>query len=224
MFHIPRCTQGRPRLSASCGYRTKRSRHKVVYGAANDVALGGRGAGDRTTETVSHVRRALASIHAQNNDQNQTSQISRIAKGLASKNHVFLIGRGTGFASAQEGALKIKESSYIHAEALAAGELKHGAIALIEDGTPCLIFRDDFGSMATLASTSQELRSRGAYTIGIGMVPSDEFNEVIELPDLAAGLPLVQVYLVQQIAYQAALARGVNPDRPRNLAKSVTVR
>jgi len=180
--------------------------------------------GDRSTETVSLVRRALASIHFQNNDQNLASQIRGIAGRLASTNHAFMIGRGTGFASAQEGALKIKESSYIHAEALAAGELKHGTIALIEDGTPCLIFRDDSGGMATLASTSQELRSRGAYTIGIGMHPSDEFSEVIELPDLAPALPLVQIYLVQQIAYQAALARGVNPDRPRNLAKSVTVR
>ena len=180
--------------------------------------------GDRAAEIEMLVRRALAVLYAQIGDQALTGQIGGIARRLASTNHAFMIGRGTGFASAQEGALKIKESSYIHAEALAAGELKHGTIALIENGTPCLIFGDDFGSMAKLASTSQELRSRGAYTIGIGVVPGDEFSEVIELPDLEAALPLVQVYLAQQVAYQAALARGVNPDRPRNLAKSVTVR
>jgi len=167
---------------------------------------------------------AISFMHAVQNKDVLSERIGSIAARLASGNHAFLIGRGIGFATAQEGALKLKEASYIHAEALAAGELKHGSIALIEVGTPCLIFNDGSISGAQLASTSQELMSRGAHTIGIGMESGAEYSEVIVLPDDVATSPLVHIYVAQRIAYQAALLRGVNPDRPRNLAKSVTVR
>ncbi len=148
----------------------------------------------------------------------------RIASRVATSEHVFTIGRGTGFASAQEAALKIKEGSYVHAEAFAAGELKHGAIALIEPGTPCLMFASSSGADAQLVNTSQELLSRGAYTIGVGMTAPEGFSDVIPFPHDTFVAEIVQVYVAQRIAYQTAILRGLDPDRPRNLAKSVTVR
>jgi len=179
---------------------------------------------DQPSNSEQTILSAISFMDAVQNEDVLSLRIASIAARLAAGNHAFMIGRGIGFATAQEGALKLKEASYIHAEALAAGELKHGSIALIEDGTPCLIFNDGSGCGAQLASTSQELVSRGAHTIGIGMLPGAGYSEVIELPSRVATSPLVHVYVAQRIAYQAALLRGVNPDRPRNLAKSVTVR
>ncbi len=188
-----------------------------LYLAAGEVS-------DRRNDVEQSIRYVMTTLRGQMDDPVFASQLCTISHRLAEREHAFLIGRGTGFACAQEGALKLKESSYIHAEALAAGELKHGTIALIERGTPCLIFHDDSGSPARLSSASQELRSRGAYTIGIGMPAGDEYDEVIALPRLGEAASFIQIHIAQQIAYRAALVRGVNPDRPRNLAKSVTVR
>ena len=183
---------------------------------------------DRSAETERDVRRAVTAITAILDDPAMQARIGGLAERLAEHQHVFLIGRGVGYAVAQEAALKLKEGSYIHAEALAAGELKHGSIALIEDGTPCLIFGNGTGSAAQLANTAQELCARGAHTIGIGgsrgISASPAYRETLELPDCGDAEPLAQIALAQLIAYRAALARGVNPDRPRNLAKSVTVR
>lgn len=174
------------------------------------------------------VQRATHAITHIQQDQEVQQRLVDLSERLAQHDHVFMIGRGAGYAVAQEAALKLKEGSYIHAEALAAGELKHGSIALIEDGTPCLIFGNGTGSAAQLASTAQELRARGGYTTGIGggagISASSSYRETLDVSDCGDAEPLVQIALAQHLAYRAALARGVNPDRPRNLAKSVTVR
>lgn len=184
-------------------------------------------AGERE-RTEHDVRRAVSAITRLLDDPAAQARLEDLAGRLARHDHVFLIGRGVGHAVAQEAALKLKEGSYIHAEALAAGELKHGSIALIEEGTPCIIFGNDAGTAAQLANTAQELRARGGHTIGIGegacLSASPSYRETLEVPDCGDAMPLAQVALAQLIAYRAALARGVNPDRPRNLAKSVTVR
>lgn len=192
-----------------------------LYLAAGALA----GDAEPAAETAHTVAAMLARL---SEHQSLGAQITSIAELLAEHEHVFMIGNGIGSVVAQEAALKLKEASYVHAEAFAAGELKHGSIALIEDGTPCLIFAGDTGTMGTsgsrLATTSHELRSRGAYTIGVGMPASAEFNEVIVLPDGKECAPMVQLYVAQMLAYRTAVIRGLNPDRPRNLAKSVTVR
>ena len=128
------------------------------------------------------------------------------------------------YGVALEAALKIKEASYVHAEAFAAGELKHGAIALIEPGTPCLIFTADDRFRADTGSSAQELRSRGGYTIGIGLDPGHGAIDTLVLPDHGPVNAIAQIYLAQRIAYAVALARHLDPDYPRNLAKSVTVK
>jgi glucosamine--fructose-6-phosphate aminotransferase (isomerizing) len=152
------------------------------------------------------------------------AQIIGISDRLAASNSALVVGRGLGAATAQEVALKIKEASYVHAEAFAAGELKHGAIALVSDGTPCLIVGGHDPEGLDADTTARELLSRGGYTIGIGTGAGSSFAEHIEIPRTGFATPLAQVLIAQMLAYRTALAKGINPDRPRNLAKSVTVK
>ena len=128
------------------------------------------------------------------------------------------------YPSALEAALKIKEISYIHAEGFAAGELKHGVIALVEPGTPCLILAPNGATRTDVLSGAAELRSRGGYIIGVGSADDDVFDDFIEVPHAGLAAVIVEAVPGQLLGYFAAIARGNDPDRPRNLAKSVTVK
>jgi glucosamine--fructose-6-phosphate aminotransferase (isomerizing) len=150
--------------------------------------------------------------------------VSNVSKVIARSEHVYIIGKGEGYGVAQEAALKIKEASYVHAEAFAAGELKHGAIALIEPGTPCVVFATDRRFQTDTRSSAQELKSRGGYTIGIGLDIGVGAQTKLVLPDLGPANPLLHVFVAQHIAFSVALLRNLDPDYPRNLAKSVTVK
>lgn len=150
-------------------------------------------------------------------------KIKELAERLQNKHHIFLIGRGLQYATALEAALKIKEVSYIHAEALAAGELKHGTIALIENGTPCIVFVSEENEKEVL-SNAMEVKSRGGYIIGISPRNNDIFDFWVKVPEVNNENPIVQIIPIQILAYQLAILRGLDPDRPRNLAKSVTVK
>ncbi len=143
---------------------------------------------------------------------------------VACKEHLFPIGRGVHYASALEAALKIKEVSYVHAEGFAAGELKHGVIALIEPGTPCLVFAASDLTRTDVLSGAAELRSRGAYMIGVGSEPDPTFDAFVAVPESGMANVIVEALPGQLLGYYAALTRGNDPDRPRNLAKSVTVK
>ena len=156
------------------------------------------------------------------------AQFCRIAKALADHEHVFYIGRGLDYAMSMEGALKLKEISYIHCEAYAAGELKHGTISLIEPGTPVIALATDPALFEKTESNLREVGSRGAQVTLIcpeGVeVPEESAGEIIRLPECSAPARLFASMLaVQMIAYEAASFRGCDIDRPRNLAKSVTV-
>jgi glucosamine--fructose-6-phosphate aminotransferase (isomerizing) len=146
----------------------------------------------------------------------------------ASQQAAFFIGRGLDHCVALEGALKLKEISYIHAEAYAAGELKHGTIALIEPGMPVLALCTQQPLLEKMISNISELQARGAYVAGITFEGGQQLEQVCEeillLPatlDLFA--PVLSVAPLQMLAYYAACARGCDVDQPRNLAKSVTV-
>ncbi|MFN8660858.1 MAG: glutamine--fructose-6-phosphate transaminase (isomerizing) [Thermomicrobiales bacterium] len=151
-------------------------------------------------------------------------QLRELGGYVASKEHMFPIGRGVHYASALEAALKIKEVSYVHAEGFAAGELKHGVIALIEDGTPCLVFAASDITHTDVLSGAAELRSRGGYMIGVGSEPDPTFDEFVMVPESGIANVIVEALPGQLLGYFAALTRGNDPDRPRNLAKSVTVK
>ena len=148
-------------------------------------------------------------------------------KGLAEKNKqqhdFFLIGRDLAYPSALEGALKIKEVSYIHAEGFAGGELKHGTIALIDKGTPTIVLSTDATRKLILAN-AEEIKSRGGYIIGIDSINNTAFDYFIRVPEVGAANPILMIIPIQILAYYLAVARGCDPDKPRNLAKSVTVK
>jgi len=150
-------------------------------------------------------------------------KLKKLAEDLKNKEHLFCIGRGQQYATALEAALKIKEVSYIHAEAFAGGELKHGTIALIENGTPCIVFVSEENEK-NIISNAIELKSRGAYIIGVSPKNNEVFDFWIKVPEANSENPIVQIIPIQILAYQLALLRGYDPDKPRNLAKSVTVK
>jgi len=151
------------------------------------------------------------------------NKIKEVSEKLKDKEHVFLIGRGLQYSTALEAALKIKEVSYIHAEAFAGGELKHGSIALIEKGTPCIVFTSEENEKETI-SNAIEIKSRGGFIIGVGPKNNEVFDHWIKVPEANNLNPIVQIIPIQILAYQLAVLRGCDPDKPRNLAKSVTVK
>jgi glucosamine--fructose-6-phosphate aminotransferase (isomerizing) len=148
--------------------------------------------------------------------------VEELAERLYDKNHIYLIGRELQYATALEAALKIKEVSYIHAEAFAGGELKHGPLALIEEGTPCIVFVSA-ENKSKILSNAEEVKSRGGYIIGVSPEREGIFDFWIKVPEAEELNPIIQIIPMQVLAYELAVLRGLDPDRPRNLAKSVTV-
>lgn len=157
-------------------------------------------------------------------EKDSTKKLEKIADRLKKKEHIYAIGRGTSYATALEAALKIKEVSYIHTEGLAGGELKHGTIALIEKGTPVFVFAPKDETYEATLSNAMEIKVRGGYMIGISPSDSEIFDEWIEVSDLGDASVIAQIIPVQLISYYLAVMRGFDPDKPRNLAKSVTVK
>jgi glucosamine--fructose-6-phosphate aminotransferase (isomerizing) len=147
-------------------------------------------------------------------------------KVLERSPHLFILGKHEMYAMAMEAALKVKESTYLHAEAFASGELKHGVLALIEKGTPVFALIPDSAAAADVTTGAQEVKARGGYLIGVGSPnnKSDVFDHYIPVggQGLAATIPVSVVF--QLIAYYTTVALGRDPDKPRNLAKSVTVK
>ncbi|WYQ42671.1 glutamine--fructose-6-phosphate transaminase (isomerizing) [Bacillus sp. FSL W7-1321] len=156
---------------------------------------------------------------------NQKDEMEQIARDyLSVTRNAFFIGRTADYFVALEGALKLKEISYIQAEGFAGGELKHGTIALIEDGTPVIALATQEHVNLSIRGNVQEVASRGAATAIISMEGLDQEGDAVVLPRVHELLtPLVSVIPTQLIAYYAALHRGCDVDKPRNLAKSVTV-
>jgi glutamine---fructose-6-phosphate transaminase (isomerizing) len=138
------------------------------------------------------------------------------------------LGRHIGLAVALEGALKLKEISYISTDAYAAGEMKHGPIALLEDGTPVVVVATDSPVKDKVVSNMQEVAARGAHVIAVAAAGDHEIDEhakqVLRVPDIDWMLqPLLGTIPLQLLAYAIASKRGLNVDQPRNLAKTVTV-
>jgi glucosamine--fructose-6-phosphate aminotransferase (isomerizing) len=156
-------------------------------------------------------------------------RIERLAHEVAEARDVLYLGRGTSYPIALEGALKLKEISYIHAEGYAAGEMKHGPIALIDEAVPVVVLAPTDPVFEKTASNIQEVRARGGKVV----LFSDKHGNAaigtglahrLELPPVDPFVaPILYALPVQLLAYHAAVARGTDVDQPRNLAKSVTV-
>ena len=150
--------------------------------------------------------------------------IEKLAEKLKEVESMYLIGRGKNYPIALEGAIKIQEVSYIHAEGFAGGELKHGPIALISEGTPCVALVANDESKNETISNAIELKARGAYIIGVAPENNEVFDYWIKVPDVSHASPIVNIIPIQILAYKLAVLRKNDPDKPRNLAKSVTVK
>ncbi|HEY0625414.1 MAG TPA: glutamine--fructose-6-phosphate transaminase (isomerizing), partial [Allosphingosinicella sp.] len=177
-------------------------------------------------EIVAHLNEAPA---AMNRALNHDDEIQRLAPFIAKARDVLYLGRGPDYPMAMEGALKLKEISYIHAEGYAAGEMKHGPIALIDEHVPIIVIAPSGPLFDKTVSNMQEVQARGGKVILIsdaeGLAHASEGTvATIEMPNVHPLIaPMVYAVPVQLLAYHVAVAKGTDVDQPRNLAKSVTV-
>jgi len=151
----------------------------------------------------------------------------RLAARISAQNHAYFLARGYNLPIALEGALKLKEISYIHAEAFPAGESKHGPIAIVEQDFPVVIIAPNDWTAKKMLSSTEEMRARGAFIVSV----TEDNHEIIERSDYSFILPtslsllrpITYTLPLQMLAYYAAVQRGFDPDKPKNLAKTVTV-
>jgi len=158
----------------------------------------------------------------------QSDHILKVTRGVVNRDNWLFLGRGTNYPVALEGALKLKEISYIHAEGMPAAEMKHGPIALIDAGMPVVIVATKGSQYEKVIGNMEEVRSRGGHVIAVAtegdMGIQQHCDDVFYVPDVPEPLqPLLTVIPLQLLAYHAAVLRGKDVDKPRNLAKSVTV-
>ncbi|HEY6048356.1 MAG TPA: glutamine--fructose-6-phosphate transaminase (isomerizing) [Sphingomicrobium sp.] len=194
--------------------------------AANLARAKGRLGREEEQEIVAHLQEAPAALNAA---LNHDDEIAGMAHVIAPARDVLYLGRGPDYPMALEGALKLKEISYIHAEGYAAGEMKHGPIALIDDDVPVVVLAPSGPLFDKTVSNMQEVRARGGKIVLIsdahGIAEAGEgCMATIEMPDVHPLIaPLVYAVPVQLLAYHVAVLKGTDVDQPRNLAKSVTV-
>lgn len=172
-------------------------------------------------------RKVLAEAASQINDMlnpRYEEHVQTLAQQIKNVESMYVIGRGMNYPMALESAIKLQEVSYIHAEGFAGGELKHGPIALISKGTPCIALVANDENRDDILSNAIEIKARGGFIIGVSPKREEVFDYWIKVPDAGNASPIVNIIPVQLLAYQLAVLRKNNPDMPRNLAKSVTVK
>ncbi|MDI1496009.1 MAG: glutamine-fructose-6-phosphate transaminase [Cenarchaeum symbiont of Oopsacas minuta] len=138
---------------------------------------------------------------------------------------IYVLGRGIHYPMAMEAALKLKELSYIHAEGIAGGELKHGPLALIDNNVYAIVINPSDSTYKDTLTSAREIKARGAHIIGVSDISSKVYDTWVKIPKSSDHVyPITEIVPIQLLAYYSALVRGADPDYPRNLAKSVTVR
>ena len=154
------------------------------------------------------------------------NEIQGIAEKILDARDIYVLGRSIHYPIALEGALKIKELSYIHAEGIAAGELKHGPLALIDGNSYVIIINPNDTTSNNNIASAHEIKARGATIIGISNTPNEVYDIFIKIPFVECNViyPIIEVLPLQILAYYLSLVKNVDPDYPRNLAKSVTVK
>jgi glucosamine--fructose-6-phosphate aminotransferase (isomerizing) len=150
--------------------------------------------------------------------------IRQLAEKIAQVESLYVIGKGVNYAMALESSIKLQEISYIHAEGFASGELKHGPIALISPGTPVIALFNNDHTRQDVLSNCQEVKARGAYVIGISPENDPVFDYWIKVPNSGEASGIINIIPIQLLAYHLGVIRKNDPDMPRNLAKSVTVK
>ena len=154
-----------------------------------------------------------------------TNKIQDIAKELKEVSDIYILGRGINYPIAIESALKLKELTYIHAEGIPGGELKHGPLALMDTDVFVIVINPNDSTYADTLTSAREIKARGAKIIGVSDIESDVYDYWIEIPKISEILyPISEIIPIQLLAYYSALEKDTDPDYPRNLAKSVTVK
>jgi len=187
----------------------------------------------RQTLPLSRIEEILAGLHMLPAQiemllGNQEKYLEELAHDFTETQDFIFVGRGINFPIALEGALKLKEISYIHAEGYAAGEMKHGPIALLDSKVPVVAIAVKGSVYEKVLSNAQEAKARDSRLIGVTQINDTEaaeiFNDLLPVPPVDELLsPIVTVIPLQLLAYHIAARRGLDVDQPRNLAKSVTV-
>jgi glucosamine--fructose-6-phosphate aminotransferase (isomerizing) len=175
---------------------------------------------------IDEGKRLLLETAAKINDMlnpRYEERIRNFARIIHRKKDIYIIGRSLNYPMAMESAIKIMEVSYIHAHGFPGGELKHGPIALVKKGTPCIVLTEG-NSDHDIISNAMELKARGGYIIGVGPKKYDAFDFWIKTPDVGLASPIVNIIPIQLLAYHLGVTRGCEVDTPRHLAKSVTVK
>jgi len=208
---------------------TKAFTCQLVAMAMLAISLGrARGTLDETAE-MAHVGELVATQALIAETLKLEPAVEKLAHELAHVRDVIYLGRGTGYLLALEGALKLKELSYIHAEGYAAGELKHGPIALIDEAMPVVVIAPRDAVFSKTVSNVQEVSARGRRIVLIGEKwaaeePAVSIEHFLAMPDMSANFaPIAYAAPIQMLAYHTAVIMGKDADQPRNLAKSVTV-
>lgn len=176
---------------------------------------------DKKNEAIEIIKKSSAEVE---DIIKRKKDIQKLAGKISGSKHMYVLGRGLSYAVALESALKIKEISYIHAEGFAGGELKHGTMALIEKGTPVLVFVPNDKTRQAALANAMEVKARGAFVIGVSDKNSPIFDYYFEVKDTGASSVIPNVVFAQLLSYYLAIKLNLNPDKPRNLAKSVVVR
>lgn len=155
----------------------------------------------------------------------QTNNIEKIAQELRNSSDIYIIGRGIHYPIACESALKLKELTYMHAEAIPAGELKHGPLALMDSKTYVIVFNPTDQTYYNTLSSIHEIKARGAKIIGVSDKPNSLYDYWVKIPKISHEcFPILEIIPIQILSYFTALEKNTDPDYPRNLAKSVTVK
>lgn len=187
----------------------------VIYNIIDRMCNGCVGISKNKSEIIKAIQIVL----------DQEIKISKIADTMGDVKDIYILGRSLHYPIALEGALKIKELAYIHAEGIAAGEIKHGPLALVEKNTFVIVINPSDSTHTSTTSSAYEIKARGATVIGISDKIDDVYDHFIEITKIKDNLyPLVEVIPLQILAYYLALKKKADPDYPRNLAKSVTVK
>jgi glutamine---fructose-6-phosphate transaminase (isomerizing) len=187
----------------------------VLYTIVDRLCNGCIGVALNKAELVTAIREVLSA----------ENDIARIVDTVHDINDIYILGRSMHYPIALEGALKIKEIAYIHAEGIAAGELKHGPLALIDKNTVMIVINPGDTTFDDTVSNAHEIKARGATVVGISNKKNEVYDHFIKIPQVRDVLyPLIEVIPLQILSYYLALKKNVDPDYPRNLAKSVTVR
>jgi len=153
------------------------------------------------------------------------TEIQQIAKKLKEVSDIYILGRGINYPIAKESALKLKELTYIHAEGIPGGELKHGPLALMDSNVFVIIINPSDSTYSDTLTSAREIKARGAKIIGVSDVESDVYDHWLKIPKINEVLyPISEIIPIQLLSYYAALEKDTDPDYPRNLAKSVTVK